>query len=160
MRYFRYLRYRAAQRRFPGSGKPLRIRYRNTPSATRTAATSPGPVAAPSATATPIRYPDHASDQGGSGGSGSSGPDRRGVTAPGTLPRRHRRMATVAEPAEQLLYRPEEAAKALRIGRSMVYEEIRLGRLQTVRIGRRRLVPPEYIERYVELLKREAEATA
>ncbi|MFJ5519191.1 helix-turn-helix domain-containing protein [Streptomyces griseoluteus] len=69
-------------------------------------------------------------------------------------------MSTVAEPAEQLLYRPEEAAKALRIGRSMVYEEIRLGRLQTVRIGRRRLVPPEYIAQYVELLKREAEATA
>ncbi|MFJ4201612.1 helix-turn-helix domain-containing protein [Streptomyces sviceus] len=69
-------------------------------------------------------------------------------------------MAAVAEPAEQLLYRPEEAAKVLRIGRSMVYEEIRLGRLQTVRIGRRRLVPPEYIEQYVALLKREAEATA
>ncbi|WP_415937992.1 helix-turn-helix domain-containing protein [Streptomyces sp. 039-1] len=69
-------------------------------------------------------------------------------------------MSTAAAPAEQLLYRPEEAAKALRIGRSMVYEEIRLGRLQTVRIGRRRLVPPEYIEQYVELLKREAEATA
>ena len=38
----------------------------------------------------------------------------------------------------------------------MVYEEIRLGRLQTVRIGRRRLVPREYIDGYVELLKREA----
>ncbi|WP_371598929.1 helix-turn-helix domain-containing protein [Streptomyces sp. NBC_00564] len=69
-------------------------------------------------------------------------------------------MSIVTAPAEQLLYRPEEAAKALRIGRSMVYEEIRLGRLQTVRIGRRRLVPPEYIALYVELLKREAEATA
>jgi excisionase family DNA binding protein len=69
-------------------------------------------------------------------------------------------MSTAAAPAEQLLYRPEEAAKALRIGRSTVYEEIRLGRLQTVRIGRRRLVPPEYIEQYVELLKREAETTA
>ncbi|WP_326799308.1 helix-turn-helix domain-containing protein [Streptomyces sp. NBC_01808] len=67
-------------------------------------------------------------------------------------------MSTAAEPAEQLLYRPEEAAKALRIGRSTVYEEIRLGRLQTVRIGRRRLVPPEYIQRYVELLKNEAQA--
>ena len=42
----------------------------------------------------------------------------------------------------------------------MLYEEIRLGRHQTVRIGRRRPVPPEYIGRYVELLKREAEATA
>ncbi|WP_327409299.1 helix-turn-helix domain-containing protein [Streptomyces sp. NBC_01281] len=64
----------------------------------------------------------------------------------------------VAESIDQILYRPEEAAIVLRIGRSMVYEEIRLGRLQTVRIGRRRLVPPEYIAQYVELLKREAEA--
>ncbi|MFC9267695.1 helix-turn-helix domain-containing protein [Streptomyces zhihengii] len=69
-------------------------------------------------------------------------------------------MSVVAEPAEQVLYRPEEAAIVLRIGRSMVYEEIRLGRLQTVRIGRRRLVPPEYIAQYVELLKREAQAAA
>ncbi|WP_405659142.1 helix-turn-helix domain-containing protein [Streptomyces sp. RK9] len=66
----------------------------------------------------------------------------------------------LAAPAEQLLYRPEEAAVVLRIGRSMVYEEIRLGRLQTVRIGRRRLVPLEYVAKYVELLKREAEAAA
>ncbi|MCX5170506.1 helix-turn-helix domain-containing protein [Streptomyces antibioticus] len=67
---------------------------------------------------------------------------------------------TLAAPAERLLYRPEEAAAALGIGRSLVYEEIRLGRLQTVRIGRRRLVPPEYVAQYIELLKREAEATA
>ncbi|NEC85021.1 helix-turn-helix domain-containing protein [Streptomyces sp. SID12501] len=69
-------------------------------------------------------------------------------------------MSTAVASAEQLLYRPEEAAIVLRIGRSMVYEEIRLGRLQTVRIGRRRLVPPDYIAEYVELLKREARATA
>ncbi|MFE3639277.1 helix-turn-helix domain-containing protein [Streptomyces sp. NPDC059168] len=66
----------------------------------------------------------------------------------------------LASPAERVLYRPEEAATALGIGRSLVYEEIRLGRLQTVRIGRRRLIPPEYIAQYVELLKREAEAAA
>lgn len=64
---------------------------------------------------------------------------------------------TLAAPAERLLYRPEEAAATLGIGRSLIYEEIRLGRLQTVRIGRRRLVPPEYVAQYVELLKREAE---
>ncbi|WP_055527721.1 helix-turn-helix domain-containing protein [Streptomyces graminilatus] len=69
-------------------------------------------------------------------------------------------MSTAVAPADQILYKPEEAAIVLRIGRSMVYEEIRLGRLQTVRIGRRRLVPPEYIAQYVELLKREAQATA
>ncbi|MFE2886306.1 helix-turn-helix domain-containing protein [Streptomyces sp. NPDC059272] len=69
-------------------------------------------------------------------------------------------MSTAVASAEQVLYRPEEAAIVLRIGRSMVYEEIRLGRLQTVRIGRRRLVPPDYIAEYIELLKREARATA
>ncbi|MGW2340619.1 helix-turn-helix domain-containing protein [Streptomyces sp. NPDC001661] len=67
---------------------------------------------------------------------------------------------TLAAPAEQDLYRPEEAAARLRISRSMVYEEIRLGRLRTVRIGRRRLIPPEYVTQYVELLKREAQAAA
>lgn len=66
----------------------------------------------------------------------------------------------IASRSIRVLYRPEEAATALGIGRSLVYEEIRLGRLQTVRIGRRRLVPPEYIAQYVELLKREAEAAA
>ncbi|MFD6922153.1 helix-turn-helix domain-containing protein [Streptomyces sp. NPDC059944] len=68
--------------------------------------------------------------------------------------------ATLAPQIERVLYRPEEAAATLGIGRSLIYEEIRLGRLRTVRIGRRRLVPPEYIAQYVELLKREAEAAA
>ncbi|MEU7157351.1 helix-turn-helix domain-containing protein [Streptomyces chrestomyceticus] len=66
----------------------------------------------------------------------------------------------LTSPAERVLYRPEEAATALGIGRSLVYEEIRLGRLRTVRIGRRRLIPREYIAQYVELLKGEAEAAA
>ncbi|MFD0209295.1 helix-turn-helix domain-containing protein [Streptomyces hirsutus] len=66
----------------------------------------------------------------------------------------------IAAPVDRLLYRPEEAAATLGIGRSLIYEEIRLGRLQTVRIGRRRLVPPEYVAQYVELLKREAEAAS
>ncbi|MGW7609165.1 helix-turn-helix domain-containing protein [Streptomyces sp. NPDC054766] len=67
---------------------------------------------------------------------------------------------TLTAPTERLLYRPEEAAATLGIGRSLIYEEIRRGRLRTVRIGRRRFVPPEYIAQYVELLKREAEAAA
>jgi excisionase family DNA binding protein len=68
--------------------------------------------------------------------------------------------STAATAAERLLYRPEEAAEVLGISRSTVYEEIRTGRLQSVRIGRRRLVPPEYIAEYVELLKREMRTAA
>ncbi|WP_223267816.1 helix-turn-helix domain-containing protein [Streptosporangium nondiastaticum] len=53
------------------------------------------------------------------------------------------------------LHSVEAAAEILGIGRSTTYEEIRLGRLRTVRRGRRRLVPAEYIDDYVELLKAE-----
>jgi excisionase family DNA binding protein len=57
------------------------------------------------------------------------------------------------------LHRVEAAAEVLGVKRSTAYEEIRLGRLRTVRVGRRRLVPSEYIDEYVELLKREAETS-
>ncbi|MFE2547711.1 MULTISPECIES: excisionase family DNA-binding protein [Streptomyces] len=68
-------------------------------------------------------------------------------------------MALVVVP-ERRLHSVEEAAELLSVGRSTAYEEIRLGRLRTVRSGRRRLVPTEYVDEYVELLKREAEAAA
>ena len=40
-----------------------------------------------------------------------------------------------------LLYRVDEAAVALRLSRSVLYELIRTGQLRTVKAGRRRLVP-------------------
>ncbi|GHC33201.1 excisionase family DNA-binding protein [Streptomyces cinnamoneus] len=58
------------------------------------------------------------------------------------------------------LHRVEVAARVLSLGRSTAYEEIRLGRLRTVRVGRRRLVPTEYIDEYIQLLKAEAETAA
>lgn len=58
--------------------------------------------------------------------------------------------------AEPRLHTITEAARALRYGRSFIFEEIRLGRLRTVGAGHRRRVPTEYIEEYVELLKRES----
>ncbi|MGW2349275.1 helix-turn-helix domain-containing protein [Actinacidiphila glaucinigra] len=58
------------------------------------------------------------------------------------------------------LHRVEVAAQLLGVKRSTAYEEIRLGRLRTVRIGRRRLVPTEYINEYIELLKHESERIA
>jgi len=43
-----------------------------------------------------------------------------------------------------------DAARALSLGRSKTYELIEEGRLQTVRIGRRRLVVASSIHRLVE----------
>lgn len=68
-------------------------------------------------------------------------------------------MALMVVP-ERRLHSVEQAAELLGVGRSTAYEEIRLGRLRTVRSGRRRLVPTEYVDEYVELLKREAQAAA
>jgi excisionase family DNA binding protein len=52
-----------------------------------------------------------------------------------------------------LLYRVEEAAEALRLSRSQVYELIRSGALRTVKIGGRRRVPVTACTEYVETLE-------
>lgn len=48
---------------------------------------------------------------------------------------------TKMEVVPAVLYRVEEAAEALRLSRSGVYELIRSGRLRSVKCGNRRLVP-------------------
>lgn len=48
-----------------------------------------------------------------------------------------------------VLYSVEEAAEALRLSRSVIYELIRSGRLRTVKQGRRRLVPVHALDEYV-----------
>ncbi|MEV4927882.1 excisionase family DNA-binding protein [Streptomyces roseoverticillatus] len=68
--------------------------------------------------------------------------------------------AAIASAVKVRLHSVEAAAEIIGIGRSATYDEIRLGRLRTVRRGRRRLVPTEWIDEYVELLKREAETAA
>jgi excisionase family DNA binding protein len=42
--------------------------------------------------------------------------------------------------------RVEDAARMLNVGRSTAYELIRSGRLRSVKIGRRRLVPRDALE--------------
>jgi excisionase family DNA binding protein len=49
-----------------------------------------------------------------------------------------------------VVYRVEEAAKALRVSRSAIYELIRSGQLRTVKQGRRRLVPVSALKEYVD----------
>ena len=55
------------------------------------------------------------------------------------------------------LYRIPEAMRLLSMSRSVIYEQIRAGRLRSVSQGRTRLVPATAIQEYVNLLMRESE---
>jgi excisionase family DNA binding protein len=54
---------------------------------------------------------------------------------------------------DKLLLTPIEAAEALGIGRSKLYELIQSGRLPSVRIGTCRRVPADVVHRFVADLK-------
>ena len=60
-------------------------------------------------------------------------------------------------PAKQL-YRVRDAMAVLSLGRSVIYEQIRSGRLRSVTQGRSRLIPASAIAEYVALLESEARA--
>jgi len=66
--------------------------------------------------------------------------------APAPVPARH-------------LYRIPEAMRLLSISRSVLYEQLRTGRLRSVSQGRTRLIPARAIHDYVTLLEREAQGT-
>ena len=55
-----------------------------------------------------------------------------------------------------VLWKVPEAMGLLNIRRSVIYEQIRSGRLRTVKVGRTRLVPDAAIGEYVTLLEAEA----
>lgn len=54
------------------------------------------------------------------------------------------------------LYRVQEAMALLSLKRSTIYEQLRCGRLRSVRVGRARLIPAAAGAEYVALLEREA----
>jgi excisionase family DNA binding protein len=56
---------------------------------------------------------------------------------------------TDAADVPAVLYGVEEAAAALRLSRSVLYELIMSGQLRTVKQGRRRLVPVSALAEYV-----------
>ena len=60
------------------------------------------------------------------------------------------------ESADRRLLTVLEVAHALSLSRSLVFEEIRVGRLKSVKLGRARRVPVDYLDQYIELLKAEA----
>ena len=60
--------------------------------------------------------------------------------------------------AARELYRVVQVMALLSLSRSVLYEELRSGRLRSVHVGRTRLIPATAITEYVALLEREADA--
>jgi excisionase family DNA binding protein len=60
------------------------------------------------------------------------------------------------QPLRPVLWKVPEAMRLLNLSRSVIYEQIRCGRLRTVKLGRTRLVPDRAIDEYVRLLESEA----
>ncbi|GAA3669175.1 helix-turn-helix domain-containing protein [Nonomuraea antimicrobica] len=58
------------------------------------------------------------------------------------------------------LYRVPDAMRLLRMSRSVIYEQLRAGRLRSVRQGRTRLITANGIRAYITLLEKEAEEAA
>lgn len=55
----------------------------------------------------------------------------------------------------RLLLTPTEAAQALGIGRSKLYELLRAGAVESVLIGTARRIPADALEEYVRTLRRQ-----
>jgi excisionase family DNA binding protein len=55
-----------------------------------------------------------------------------------------------------VLYRVEDAMRLLSMSRTVIFEQIRTGRLRSVKQGRARLIPASAIREYVALLEKEA----
>lgn len=55
-------------------------------------------------------------------------------------------------PIVPVAYEVDEAAEALRLSRSLLYELIRSGRLRSVKAGRRRLIPVAALGEYLDSL--------
>lgn len=65
--------------------------------------------------------------------------------------------AVAAEPVGRQLYKVAEAMVVLSMSRSVIYEQIRSGRLRSVTQGRSRLIPASAIVEYTALLERESQ---
>ncbi|GAB2829082.1 excisionase family DNA binding protein [Lentzea nigeriaca] len=57
---------------------------------------------------------------------------------------------------KDMVYRVEEVARALRVGRTKVFDLIRAGELPSVKIGGSRRVPAQSVEEYLSRLISEA----
>jgi excisionase family DNA binding protein len=58
------------------------------------------------------------------------------------------------------LYRVKDAMRLLKLSRTVIYEQLRTGRLRSVQQGRARLIPSGAIRGYIQLLEDEAREEA
>jgi excisionase family DNA binding protein len=58
----------------------------------------------------------------------------------------------------QVMYRISDVVKMTRLSRSLIYEQIKAGRLLTVKQGRAVLITAAALDDYVKLLEKEARA--
>lgn len=65
-------------------------------------------------------------------------------------------MESLTTVPERQLYRIPEAAKLLSMSRSVIYEQMRAGRIKFVKQGAATLIPIAAIRAYVQLLMRES----
>ncbi len=61
---------------------------------------------------------------------------------------------------KQLLLTPEDAAQMVAIGRTKMYALLRIGAIESVRIGGSRRIPADALEAYVERLREESSGYA
>jgi excisionase family DNA binding protein len=57
--------------------------------------------------------------------------------------------------AELQLYKVPEVMRMLKMSRTVIFDQLRNGRLRSVRQGRARLIPASAIAEYIALLERE-----
>jgi excisionase family DNA binding protein len=65
-------------------------------------------------------------------------------------------MSEIQATNRKQLYRVADAMVVLSMSRSVIYEQIRSGRLRSVTQGRTRLIPASAIADYIALLERES----
>jgi excisionase family DNA binding protein len=58
------------------------------------------------------------------------------------------------KPAERLAYSVDEAARLTGLSRDLLYDQMRFGNLDFIKIGRRRLITRQHLERFLGIAPR------
>lgn len=64
----------------------------------------------------------------------------------------------MTKPSERLAYRPTEALEVFPIGRTLLYEKMASGEIESFRVGRARFIPHASLIRFMERQLQEQEA--